>query len=138
MKQNVTHTILALVIVLSAIPAVSIARDQIQIVGEDTDGSPVSGTFTFGAVNNGTITGRQGAQRVAIKKIKEALFHPLDAKLVLRELKLAAAAALAGIPGDDAVGALAQAAQARDAQLRRAAQTALDRRAQALARRGEA
>ena len=28
-------------------------------------------------------------QRVAIKKIKEALFHPLDAKLVLRELKLA-------------------------------------------------
>ena len=27
-------------------------------------------------------------QRVAIKKIKEALFHPLDAKLVLRELKL--------------------------------------------------
>ena len=31
----------------------------------------------------------RGAQRVAIKKIKEALFHPLDAKLVLRELKLA-------------------------------------------------
>eukprot|EP00946_MAST-07B_sp_MAST-7B-sp1_P003332 g3332.t1 len=28
-------------------------------------------------------------ERVAIKKIKEALFHPLDAKLVLRELKLA-------------------------------------------------
>ena len=28
-------------------------------------------------------------RRVAIKKIKEALFHPLDAKLVLRELKLA-------------------------------------------------
>ena len=27
-------------------------------------------------------------QRVAIKKIKEAMFHPLDAKLVLRELKL--------------------------------------------------
>ena len=27
-------------------------------------------------------------ERVAIKKIKEALFHPLDAKLVLRELKL--------------------------------------------------
>eukprot|EP00949_MAST-11_sp_MAST-11-sp1_P004188 g4188.t1 len=27
-------------------------------------------------------------KRVAIKKIKEALFHPLDAKLVLRELKI--------------------------------------------------
>jgi HEAT repeat protein len=45
-----------------------------------------------------------------------------------RELKLAAASALGRIPGDAAAGALAQAAQARDAQLRRAAQTALDRR----------
>jgi HEAT repeat protein len=45
-----------------------------------------------------------------------------------RELKLAAANALGRIPGDAAAGALAQAAQARDAQIRRAAQTALDRR----------
>lgn len=36
MKQNVTNTILASVIVLSAIPAVSVARDQIQIVGSST------------------------------------------------------------------------------------------------------
>ena len=28
--------------------------DQIQVVGEDTDGSPVSGNFTFGAGNDGT------------------------------------------------------------------------------------
>ncbi len=54
----------------------------------------------------------------------------------LRELKAAAVAALAGLPGDDAVAALAKAARARDAQLRRAAQTALDRRAQARARVG--
>ena len=50
----------------------------------------------------------------------------------LRELKVAAASALGRIPGDDAVGALAQAARSRDRQLRRAAQTALDRREQAL------
>jgi hypothetical protein len=50
----------------------------------------------------------------------------------LRELKVVAASALGRIPGDDAVGALAQAARSRDGQLRRAAQTALDRRAQAL------
>jgi HEAT repeat protein len=50
----------------------------------------------------------------------------------LRELRIAAASALGRIPGDDAVGALAQAARSRDGQLRRAAQTALDRRAQAL------
>jgi HEAT repeat protein len=54
----------------------------------------------------------------------------------LRELKSAAVAALAAVPGDDAVAALAQAAQARDTQLRRAAQNALDRRAQARARTG--
>lgn len=54
----------------------------------------------------------------------------------LRELKPAAASALAGIPGDEAVAALAQAAQTRDSQLRRAAQTALDRRAQARTRAG--
>jgi HEAT repeat protein len=49
-----------------------------------------------------------------------------------RELKVAAASALGRIPGDDAVGALAQASGSRDSQLRRAAQTALDRRAKAL------
>jgi HEAT repeat protein len=54
----------------------------------------------------------------------------------LRELKAAAVSALAAVPGDEAVAALAQAAQARDTQLRRAAQTALDRRAQARARVG--
>jgi len=51
----------------------------------------------------------------------------------LRDLKVMAATALGGLPGDEAVGALAQAARSRDPQLRRAAQTALDRRAQALA-----
>ena len=54
----------------------------------------------------------------------------------LRELKSAAATALVGIPGDEAVAALAQAAQTRDTQLRRAAQTALDRRAHARTRAG--
>jgi HEAT repeat protein len=54
----------------------------------------------------------------------------------LRELKAVAVSALAAVPGDEAVAALAQAAQARDTQLRRAAQTALDRRAQARARVG--
>lgn len=54
----------------------------------------------------------------------------------LRELKSAAVAALGGIPGDEAVAALARVAQTRDAQLRRAAQTALDRRAHARARPG--
>jgi hypothetical protein len=54
----------------------------------------------------------------------------------LRELKAAAVSALAAVPGDEAVAGLAQAAQARDTQLRRAAQTALDRRAQARARVG--
>ena len=54
----------------------------------------------------------------------------------LRELKAAAVAALGALPGDEAVAALAQAAQARDTQLRRAAETALDRRARARARAG--
>jgi HEAT repeat protein len=54
----------------------------------------------------------------------------------LRELKSAALAALGGIPGDEAVAALAQAAQSRDTQLRRAAQTTLERRALARARAG--
>jgi HEAT repeat protein len=55
----------------------------------------------------------------------------------LRELKSAAAAALGGIPGDEAVAALAQLAQDKDAQLRRAAQTALDRRAHGRPRAGQ-
>jgi hypothetical protein len=49
-----------------------------------------------------------------------------------RELKLAAAAALGRIPGNEAVAGLAQAARARDPQLRRAAESALERRAAAL------
>lgn len=36
MKQNITNTLLASALVLSAFPAVSIARDQIQIVGSST------------------------------------------------------------------------------------------------------
>lgn len=56
----------------------------------------------------------------------------------LREVKLASATALAGLPGDEAVGALAQAAQSRDPQLRRVAQTALDRRARSLSRTASA
>lgn len=51
-----------------------------------------------------------------------------------RDLKLAAAAALGRIPGDGAVAALAEAARARDPQLRQAAKSALDRRASALTR----
>jgi HEAT repeat protein len=54
----------------------------------------------------------------------------------LRELKAAAVAALGGIPGDEAVAALAQVAQDKDAQLRRSAQTALDRRAHGRGRPG--
>jgi hypothetical protein len=54
----------------------------------------------------------------------------------LREVKSAAVTALASIPGDEAVAALAQVSQTGDAQLRRAAQTALDRRAHAHARGG--
>ncbi|MAE94736.1 MAG: hypothetical protein CL910_08765, partial [Deltaproteobacteria bacterium] len=46
----------------------------------------------------------------------------------LRELKLAAAQALGRLPGDEAVGVLSQAAQLRDAQVREAAQVALERR----------
>jgi HEAT repeat protein len=56
----------------------------------------------------------------------------------LRELKSAAVAALGGIPGDEAVAALAQVAQDKDAQLRRAAQTALDRRAHGRTRASQA
>ncbi|MGI9430632.1 MAG: HEAT repeat domain-containing protein, partial [Myxococcota bacterium] len=52
----------------------------------------------------------------------------------LRDLKVAAISALGSLPGDQAVGALAQAAQSRDAPLRRAAETALDRRAGNLTR----
>ena len=49
----------------------------------------------------------------------------------LRELKGAAASALATGPGDQAVARLAEALALRDDALRRAAQRALERRAQA-------
>jgi hypothetical protein len=49
-----------------------------------------------------------------------------------RDLKLAAATALGRIPGDEAVAGLAQAARSRDPQLRRTAESALERRAAAL------
>jgi len=78
----------------------------------------------------------------ALGRLGRAEATPALADLVLRrsirrrrqfrDLKLAATAALGRLPGDDAVGALAQAAQSRDTQLRRAAQTALDRRANAI------
>jgi hypothetical protein len=51
-----------------------------------------------------------------------------------RDLKLAAAAALGRLPGDEAVTALAEATKSRDPQLRRAAQSALERRASSLSR----
>eukprot|EP00945_MAST-04E_sp_MAST-4E-sp1_P007225 g7225.t1 len=40
------------------------------------------------AIDRNSKKRRDGKERVAIKKIKEALYHPLDAKLVLRELKI--------------------------------------------------
>ena len=52
----------------------------------------------------------------------------------LKDIKVAAASALATVPGDQAVALLAEALQARDEALRRAAQRALDRRAEAVAR----
>jgi HEAT repeat protein len=79
----------------------------------------------------------RGLGRLARPEATEALAELLLRKSIvnrrhLREIKVVAASALGRIPGDDAVGALAQAARSRDGQLRRAAQTALDRRAQAL------
>lgn len=52
----------------------------------------------------------------------------------LKDVKVAAASALATVPGDQAVALLAEALQSRDEPLRRAAQRALDRRAEAVAR----
>jgi HEAT repeat protein len=52
----------------------------------------------------------------------------------LRDVKVAAASALASVPGDQAVALLAEALQSRDEPLRKAAQRALDRRAEAVAR----
>ncbi len=79
----------------------------------------------------------RGLGRLARPEATEALAELLLRKSLvnrkhLREIKVVAASALGRIPGDEAVGALAQAAQSRDGQLRRAAQTALDRRAKAL------
>ncbi len=52
----------------------------------------------------------------------------------LKDVKVAAASALSTVPGDQAVALLAEALQSRDEPLRRAAQRALDRRAEAVAR----
>jgi hypothetical protein len=52
----------------------------------------------------------------------------------MRDVKVAAASALATVPGDQAVALLAEALQARDDALRRAAQRALDRRAESVSR----
>jgi HEAT repeat protein len=52
----------------------------------------------------------------------------------LKDVKVAAASALASVPGDQAVALLAEGLQSRDEPLRRAAQRALDRRAEAVSR----
>jgi HEAT repeat protein len=52
----------------------------------------------------------------------------------LKDVKVAAASALSAVPGDQAVALLAEALQSRDEPLRKAAQRALDRRAEAVAR----
>ena len=74
----------------------------------------------------GRMTEPQAARPLA------ALLQRRSRKRWLRELKVTAITALGSVPGDEAVGALAQAAQFRDTQMRKAAQTALDRRAAAL------
>ncbi len=52
----------------------------------------------------------------------------------LKDVKVAAASALATVPGDQAVALLAEALQSREEPLRKAAQRALDRRAESVAR----
>lgn len=52
----------------------------------------------------------------------------------MRDVKIAAATALATVPGDQAVALLAEALESRDDGLRRAAQRALDRRAESVSR----
>jgi hypothetical protein len=76
--------------------------------------------------------GRLGRPEATAGLAELLLSKKLIKRRRMRDLKVAAASALGRIPGDDAVGALAQAAQSRDNTLRRAAQTALDRRAKAL------
>jgi HEAT repeat protein len=52
----------------------------------------------------------------------------------LKDVKVAAATALSSVPGDQAVALLAEALRSRDEPLRKAAQRALDRRAEAVSR----
>ncbi len=52
----------------------------------------------------------------------------------LKDIKVAAASALSTVPGDQAVALLAEALQSRDEPLRKSAQRALDRRAEAVTR----
>jgi HEAT repeat protein len=78
--------------------------------------------------------GRLGRPEAAADLAALLAHRGLRYRSAWRELKLAAAAALGRIPGDDALTALAEATRARDPQLRRAAQSALDRRASALSR----
>ena len=77
--------------------------------------------------------GRLGRPEATADLAAVLLHRGMRKRRQYRELKLAAASALGRIPGDAAAGALAQAAHARDTQLRRAAQTALDRRNRQLA-----
>ena len=114
--------------------------------GLGSSGSPIAGAALLQALHGAMDNGRSEFARELIRALgrlgRPEATSDLAAILLRgglwqrrrhRELKLAAAAALGRLPGDEAVGALAQAAQSRDAHIRRAAQVALDRRAQALA-----
>ena len=72
--------------------------------------------------------GELGRPEAAAELGRVLLQRNLLGRRRLRELQLAATRALARLPGDEAVGVLSQATQLRDAQLREAAQTALERR----------
>jgi HEAT repeat protein len=72
---------------------------------------------------------RLGCAEAATPLAELLVQRSLRHRRTLRELKTAAAAALGALPGDEAVGALAQAAGAKDASVRRAARSALERRA---------
>jgi len=76
--------------------------------------------------------GRLGRAEAASDLAALLAHRGLRYRAAWRELKLAAAAALGRIPGDAAVAALGEAARARDPQVRRAAQSALERRVSAL------
>ena len=77
--------------------------------------------------------GRQGRPEAARPLTRLLERNGLRHRKRLRDLKTAAVAALGTLPGDEAVAALARVVGARDMKLRRAAQSALERRARSLA-----